>query len=174
MRNTSRRGRVLGTVSTLALAAALALAGCGADDGGGSDVASATGGGPSATGSAAPSLSNDEKAVKFAQCMRENGIDMADPQPGKGIMVSAAPGSKATMDKAMAACKQWQPMGGDGPGAQQNAERMRALAQCMRDNGVPDFPDPEPGGGLRVTGKIAGDPDFEAAQQKCRLNAGGS
>ncbi|MBB6349040.1 hypothetical protein FHU36_005585 [Nonomuraea muscovyensis] len=174
MRNTLRRGRVLGTVSALALAAALTLAGCGADDGGGSDVASATGGGAAATGSAAPSLSNDEKGVKFAQCMRENGIDMADPQPGKGVMITGKPGSEETMAKAMDACKQYQPTGGTGPGAQQNAERMRALAQCMRDNGVPDFPDPEPGGGLRVTADIAGDPDFEAAQQKCRLNPGGS
>jgi hypothetical protein len=159
----------------LLLALALALAGCAADAGG-PEVASASGAGgdggkPSA--SADPTLDRDERNLRFARCMRENGVDMPDPEPGKGIMIRAN-GDRATMEKAQEACKRYAPTGGDGPGAAQNSERMRKLARCMRDNGVPEFPDPQPDGGIRIGKGVADDPDFEAAQAKCRLDAGGS
>ncbi|MFF5249966.1 hypothetical protein ACFY3V_37270 [Streptosporangium sp. NPDC000095] len=156
--------RVLG-----ALALALVLTGCGTagDD---ADVASATGGGDKPAVSAAPSLDQHEKGIKFAQCMRENGVDMPDPEPGKGVAVRIGKGtSKEAMEKATAACKEFSPMGDAGPGGgtdPQRAESMREFAKCMRENGVEEFPDPE-GGGLRVTGAIGEDPDFQTAQEKC-------
>src|SRR6266540_2815421 len=49
------------------------------------------------------------------------------------------------------------------------AEAGRAFSQCMRDNGVPDFPDPDADGRLRGPGhEKEGDPKFRAAQEKCR------
>jgi hypothetical protein len=44
-----------------------------------------------------------------------------------------------------------------------------AFAECMRANGVPNFPDPNPGGGFNVPGgdNPAG-PAFRAAQAKCQ------
>ena len=46
---------------------------------------------------------------------------------------------------------------------------MREFAQCMRDNGVEEFADPEADqGGMRITPEIAEDPDFEAAQEACQ------
>src|SRR6266704_1973937 len=51
----------------------------------------------------------------------------------------------------------------------------RAYAQCMRNNGVPDFPDPDADGRLRGPGhEKAGDPKFRAAQEKCRDLAPGA
>jgi len=48
-------------------------------------------------------------------------------------------------------------------------EQMRKFSQCMRDNGVPDFPDPDADGRLRGPGHDReGDPKFRAAQEKCR------
>ena len=45
----------------------------------------------------------------------------------------------------------------------------RAYAQCMRDNGVPDFPDPDANGQLRGPAhEKESDPKFQAAQEKCR------
>lgn len=44
------------------------------------------------------------------------------------------------------------------------------LADCMRAHGVPDFPDPTPGGGgvnLAGTGINAKSPAFQSARQKC-------
>jgi len=46
-----------------------------------------------------------------------------------------------------------------------------AFSRCMRANGVPSFPDPEPGGGLRFTipaGMSPSTPAYRAAQAKCR------
>ena len=45
-----------------------------------------------------------------------------------------------------------------------------AFSECMRSNGVPNFPDPKPGGGLEfpVGGGNVGSPAFRSAQAKCR------
>ncbi|WP_329088515.1 MULTISPECIES: hypothetical protein [unclassified Streptosporangium] len=157
--------RVLG-----ALALALVLTGCGTADTGADVASTGGGGGKPAVSSAAPSLDQHERGLKFAQCMRENGVDMADPEPGKGVTIRVDKSvGKETVDKATAACKEFSPMGGAGPNGPdpQRAESMRKFAQCMRDNGVEAFPDPESGGGLRITGAIGEDPDFQTAQEKC-------
>src|SRR6266571_1101039 len=45
----------------------------------------------------------------------------------------------------------------------------RAYAQCIRDNGVPDFPDPDANGQLRGPAhEKEGDPKFRAAMETCR------
>ena len=50
-----------------------------------------------------------------------------------------------------------------------NAEAVRAYAQCIRDNGVPDFPDPDPDGRVRGPGhEQQDDPKFRAAMETCR------
>jgi hypothetical protein len=105
--------------------------------------------------------------------MRENGVDVPDPKAGQGIRMTMGPGSRETMDKARQACKEWQASGADGTGDPQNGARMRALATCMRDNGVAEFPDPE-GNMMRLNKKVADDPDFPAAQKKCQFDLGGS
>jgi hypothetical protein len=49
------------------------------------------------------------------------------------------------------------------------AEAGRAFSQCMRDNGLPDFPDPDADGRLRGPGHDReGDPKFRAAMETCR------
>jgi hypothetical protein len=156
------------THGVLAVSTALALAGCGSD-GGGDGVASA-GVGQESTEAAEPSLSREEMGVKFAQCMRENGVPMDDPEPGKGIRVRVDPSiGQETVEAAMEACREYNPQqNGSGGGGQQMAERGRAMAQCMRENGVEAFPDPEPNGGIRIDKSVADDPDFEAAQQTCQ------
>ncbi|MFG2037926.1 hypothetical protein [Dactylosporangium sp. NPDC048998] len=133
------------------------LAGCGSES-------------PQAGPSAAASLSRDEMGVKFAQCMREHGIDVPDPEPGKGPMVRITGGvSQDTVNKAMEACRQYNPMAENGRGDAQTDANNRAFAKCMRDNGVEGFPDPEPGQvGMRIDRKLAEDPDFEKAQKQCQ------
>lgn len=45
------------------------------------------------------------------------------------------------------------------------------LSQCMRSHGVPNFPDPGPGGGLQVNSQSGINPQapaFQAAQRACR------
>lgn len=134
---------------------ALALTGCG----GGEQ--------PKAAGTPTTSLDPSAKGVKFAQCMRENGIDMADPEPGKPVLMKFQGVDQAKVQKAMEACREWAPEGmTNGKQDPQQAEQMRKFAQCMRENGVESFPDQE-GNGIRVDAKVAEDPDFEAANAKC-------
>ena len=50
-----------------------------------------------------------------------------------------------------------------------------AYAKCMRANGVPNFPDPSPGGGFDINGNAGAmsSPAFKAAQAKCGTLMGG-
>jgi hypothetical protein len=157
-------------VIPFALLLALA-AGCGSGGDDGPGVAS-VGGTPTPSASAGEPDRGDmaEQALKFAQCMREHGVDMPDPEIDGGAIrqrINAKPGED--VQAAQEACKEFAPSGpGGGKDDPQMRERMLAHAQCMRDNGVESFPDPDPEQhGIRIDGKIAGDPDFEKAQQAC-------
>ncbi|MBE1530908.1 hypothetical protein [Actinomadura algeriensis] len=162
------RLRTRGVLATLPLALALALTGCGGDGDEGSGVASA-GGDKAAGAEAGQTLSPDEMGVKFAQCMRENGVQMEDPKPGGGLKITANGVDKATMEKAQEACREFNPMeSAGGAPSQEDQERARQHAECMRKNGVEAFPDPKPNQrGIRIDAKVGGDPDFEAASEKC-------
>ncbi|MFD7293326.1 hypothetical protein ACFV9W_08565 [Streptomyces sp. NPDC059897] len=156
-----------------ALLLALLLSGCGSgDDGGG--VASANKAKESTAG-AKSSLSPEEKGAKYAQCMRENGIPMEDPKPGEGVRLQID-GSipKETVDKALEACRKYQPQGTRGGGNGKQGENMREYAACMRENGVDAFPDPTEEGGIRIDGSVSKDPDFKDAQKACQDVLGGA
>jgi hypothetical protein len=113
--------------------------------------------------------------LKYAQCMREHGVDMPDPQfEGGGVMMKLPEGTdKAKLDAANQQCKQFMPNGGQPMKADpQMQEKMRKFAQCMRENGLPEFPDPGEDGGIRIEGGMGGalDPNGEAfkkAQAAC-------
>jgi hypothetical protein len=89
--------------------------------------------------------------VKFAQCMRDNGVDMPDPEDdGKGgVVMRAVPGDEAGADgqagkfeTAHNACKQFLPNGGEyKPPSPEEQDKMRQQAKCMRDKGH-NWPDP--------------------------------
>lgn len=168
------------TVLTLGLLITLAAGGCAgtADDGG--RVASA--GGTATPSSSAEAQQKDEDApLKFSQCMREQGLSwFPDPEPNGGGMRLALP--KGTdmkkFDKAMEACKEYAPHGGEkGKMSPEDLEAARQRAQCMRDNGVRDFPDPNPDGTMRLDGdKLGmgpGDPTFDKAEKECFKNGPG-
>jgi hypothetical protein len=165
-----RTGLVLGLLLTVS------VAGCAGTHGGGG-VATANGSGSKPTSSAQPGgLSDRESALKFAQCMRENGVpNFPDPtfNDGGGIGIEAPQGSDPQkVDAAMKTCKKYLPNGGEPLKADpQRMEQMRKLAKCMRENGVPGFPDPGPDGGIQMNGNDSGlnpnDPKFQAAQKAC-------
>ena len=134
------------------------------------DTASSTGTGGN------KNLTARDKAVKFTECMRENGVgDFPDPNasgefPSFGISVSPA-----EWKKALGACKELQPPG--SLSAKLSPEQLstaRKFAQCMRENGVKDFPDPVNGQPLIDTTRIpsanrpGGMTILNAAGQKCR------
>ncbi|SEN00167.1 hypothetical protein [Nonomuraea pusilla] len=119
-----RRLAVLAAFPVLALSAA-----CGAQS-----FASTSSPAPAA---AKPSW--HETAVKFAGCMRENGIDIPDPVKGQDLDTSAVTKvTQAKLDAAMKACKEWDSaiLGGSGPSSPEDEAKFAAWAQCLRKGGV--------------------------------------
>jgi hypothetical protein len=172
-RRSDMNRRLLWASAAAPLALMFVLAGCGKSGNDGDKVASVSGT-ASASASTSATLSpaeEQERALKFAQCMREHGVDMPDPVMEDGkirIQMNVKPG--VDVDAAQAACKQYAPNGGPGGGKIDQAAQANMLkyAQCMRENGVEKFPDPDPNqGGMRIEGDIANDPDFEKAQKAC-------
>ena len=120
-------------------------------------------------------LTARDKAVKFAECIRAHGVsDFPDPNAKNqfeyGVSVSPSVWKQATT-----ACKDLQPPG--TLSAKRTSKQQSAalrFAQCIRDNGVKDFPDPVNGEPLVDTYKIpssnqpGGMTILNAAIQKCR------
>jgi hypothetical protein len=107
------------------------------------------------TGTVSSSVSKREKGVKFAECMRSNGVpDFPDPNANGEFMygVSVTP---AVFTKAVEACKWLQPPGSlSGQRSFKQQSLALKFAECVRKNGVPDFPDPANGQPLIDTTKI--------------------
>ncbi|HXD82682.1 MAG TPA: hypothetical protein VNU27_14030 [Candidatus Acidoferrum sp.] len=135
---------------------------------------------PAATGTGSGG-NNVAQAVKFAQCMRANGVSQfPDPDASGALTIdgvingSSLDPNSATFQQALSACKDLEPPGFMGPQrSPQQQEAALKFAQCMRDNGVPDFPDPLPDGPLIDTNRIpsagtdGGMSLLHAAMQKC-------
>lgn len=154
----------------LVLTAVLA-AGCGGDDSD-TDSGAASGGSSAASG-------NSDQGVKYSECMRENGVpEFPDPVNGR-LQLRAGPDSGIRPDSpefkaAQEACQDLAPAGAQtgGGGNPQMQEQVLEYAKCMRENGVPDFPDPQfEGGGVRMQlpqGVSEDSPQFQKAQQACQ------
>ncbi|MDG4775199.1 hypothetical protein [Solwaraspora sp. WMMD792] len=170
-----RTGLLLAVPISLALA--LAVSSCaGAADG--DQVATADGAGPTASagagdgdGDGVDGLTEEERQLRFARCMRENGVDMPDPEPGEGGAMQGF-GTDSDMEKVEAAieqCREFLPGGGEtGQSDPEQIERVREIAKCMRENGVTDFPDPDVDGRMNLDLSMSpDDPTFQAAMEKC-------
>lgn len=153
------------------IAAALALGACGGEDGG-----SGTG---STSSSGGRADDRQSAMLEFARCMREHGVDMPDPQvdsQGRARMTMNGAGiPPETMEAAQEACEDKRPTApADGPGREEANARGLALAQCMREHGIENFPDPKDGG-IMITpdsGLDPEDPAFQEAQKVCEEQVG--
>jgi len=165
----------------IAVLAAVSVAGC---RGSSEEPQVASAGGAAAAPVASPgparSADREEQLRQFTACMREQGIDMPDPEPGAGggrIRIGGPDGGDdpqqaAKTEQAMQVCRSLLPNGGEPPKLDaEQQEQFQRFAQCMREHGV-DMPDPEPGTGRIIIRRSGGpdpnDPDFEAAQQACQ------
>jgi hypothetical protein len=141
--------------------------------------------GPSSSTTPAATLpggaANVSQGVKFSQCMRSNGVsNFPDPDASGQLTIDAvANGSgidtnSAAFQQALRACKTLEPAGftGSTRSAQQQEAALK-FAQCVRDNGVPDFPDPTSNGPLIDTNLIpsaetpGGRSALQVAMHKC-------
>lgn len=160
-----RRAVMFGAVAFVVMIAAggFALASGGGSDG--NDVATAnnsnTGGSRNDSSSGSEALT-EEQALRFSQCMRDHGLpEFPDPTvDGEGnvqIFRRGADGAPPDIDPqsetfqdALEACRELLPaLPFNDENQAELQDQLLELAQCMRDNGVPEFPDPDfSGGGL--------------------------
>jgi hypothetical protein len=121
-----------------------------------------------ADGQADDQESMEDAAFEFAECMREHGVDMPDPQVNSdgGISLGGRAGdpgevSPQEREEAEAAQEACQSILDDAlpegmeltPEEQaEMQDQALAMAQCMRDKGWENFPDPEvdENGGMRI------------------------
>jgi hypothetical protein len=148
---------------------ALALAACGEDT-------------PSESGSAPSEAEVRQANLKFASCMRDNGVDMPDPSTEGGrteFKVGGDSGiSPEKFETATNACEKYRKdirSELSEEDQQQFKEQALAHARCMREHGI-DFPDPtfDAEGGARIRlhsdrgGKLNPEnPKFKAAEEAC-------
>jgi hypothetical protein len=131
---------------------------------------------PSKTGGASGPATNVAKAVKFSECMRNNGVSaFPDPNASGQLTIdgvvngSSLDPNSASFVSALRACKGLEPSGFMGQ-TRSISEQQGALkfAQCMRSNGVPSFPDPSLNGPIISVHGAHSIPGFQAGVQKCR------
>ena len=141
---------------------------------------------PAENGGAGTANVDYENAVKFSECMRDNGVrEFPDPPASGGLTIdgvlngSSLDPNAPAWKQAIGACKDLQPPGftGDEEVTAEEQEARLEFAQCIRDNGVEDFPDPAPDAPLVDTNRIpsaaedGGMSILNAAMQKCRDHA---
>lgn len=169
--------RTLTTLAVVVTLAALTTA-CSSDDD--ESVATLEDGGSAATASPSADADVEEALLAFAACMRDNGVDLPDPQIDEDGRLTFAQGlgdidpNDPDVEAAFEACEEQLPDIGqaiefDPEQEAAFADAQLEFARCMRRNGV-DIPDPT-GEGF-VIGPDSGidptDPDVLAAIEECR------
>jgi hypothetical protein len=106
----------------------------------------------------------DLRAVVFASAaLLIAGCGGGSAKQGRRALSSGS--SKAATSNAASGA------GATGPSVESPEAAALAFADCMRANGVPDFPDPKAGGGFLFHTGAGADPSspaFKAAQAKCK------
>jgi hypothetical protein len=159
----------------VASAALLVTAACGSSSSA-PHVAGSTGR-PAAAVSSPAALTTAQRTrawLGFAACMRAHGANLPDPSFDQSGNPQWSVSPKQQPQAAFTACQSYLQaldVGGarPAPTAAQIAQLTR-LAQCMRQHGVPNFPDPNPQTG-RFDGVDGNDPTIQAAGQACKQYA---
>jgi len=163
-----------------ALAAATVIAACGSSS-------------PDRSGSRPSQPNSTTQGVKFAQCMRANGVpNFPDPSSHtfgikltgpNSASVNGVSGHALAFRFALAQCQQYMPQP-PAPTAEQLAQygaKAVQFGRCMRSQGI-NIPDPQigpgPGGhgiGRQIDippGMTQNSPAYEAATQRCESRTG--
>lgn len=136
---------------------ALVLGGCGGSSSSGSSVTKAS--------------SQDAARIKFAQCLRDNGMNVPD-NPGQNGGGPPRNIDRSKLQSAMKACQKFQ-QSAVGNLSQSQRQEFRdsftRFASCMRQHGV-EVPDFGAGGGPPAGGAQINqnDPKVKAARTACQ------
>lgn len=142
---------------------------------------------PEAESTQAPSEAiDDEQAIlDLVACLRVNGLDIPDPQFGPEGPTFADPSVVMDIDltsdtfiDAMDACEDYLAAVQPEIDPEQQAEQVEqqlVLAECIRREGIDNFPDPDPVAGFTFRDMAfidPFDPDFQAAFTVCAAELG--
>lgn len=132
------------------------------------------------SGNEPTAVEREDAMLQFAACMRENGVPMDDPKPGRGgVMINGAEVDAKMVRAAEEEChhliEDMLPDDGELKMDPAQKEAMLAQAQCMRERGW-NTPDPQFDGG-RVQMKLGDginpeDPAFQEDQAECAKESG--
>ncbi|MGH9243472.1 MAG: hypothetical protein ACRD29_03985 [Acidimicrobiales bacterium] len=180
----SRLGRA-GPVAAVLVALGLLVAACGDDDTGPgvAEVDSTTTTTSSGSGGSGSNQASTPDPVAYARCMRDNGVPgFPDPNSDGTFEIDAnelgVPPDSPQFGAADEACAHLLPQQSDEQQAEEYQARLR-YAQCMRDEGIADFPDPpvptegpstdsNSGGQQDDVGVDLDSPQFQAAHEACK------
>lgn len=172
--------RLLLTLAGLALVAAACGSQAAADEG----VASLDDLGTDVLATDADPIDVEEAMLAMAQCMRDEGVDVSDPEVDEeGNVLPPRPADPESVDRseiqaAREACSEYLDgieIGFRDIDQTELEDNLLDYATCMRANGY-DLPDPDfaaiagetgPGGGGPFGEIDRTDPDFAAAQEAC-------
>jgi hypothetical protein len=187
------RGSQLARVGllTLALAAVAALVLLASACGGSSSsegVANVDSTESTTTGSDSPDGSGSDDPTAYSACMRANGVPkFPDPDAQGRLSIFGGPGlnpNSPQFKAAEKACENLLPGGGDDqPSPEEQAQGLQealAYSACIRENGVPNYPDPKTNaeGGIDLDAGASGfdpsSPQFKAAEEACKELAPGA
>jgi hypothetical protein len=181
-----------GVLVAAAAAAAIGLAGCGGTSSPHVASLSGRGGGSASTTTTLPKGNATQLLDEWATCMRSHGDpDQVDPtiDANKVIHITIPAGYNgndpvdlggnngsnspcpAYLTAASTALRGGQPLPKPDPA------KLEKFSQCMRAHGIPDFPDPSPGGGLSIQTHPGSDLNphdavFQNASKLCAKQAG--
>jgi hypothetical protein len=180
----SRRHMATTAVTVLALGTvALLFAACGgASSPGvasvkGSSTSTTIAGGVAGNSGGPPTQAQLQAMTKFAQCLRKHGLpNFPDPPYSSGELRNLGyaplghPGKYAAqMAKATNACHELALAAGfvqSQAEQEQHLAQMLKISECMRANGVSNFPDPN-AQGVIISPSIVANPSYSAAVKKC-------
>jgi hypothetical protein len=113
--------------------------------------------------------------LAFSVCMRSHGVPkFPDPGSSGGIHLTLGSGidpQSPAFQSAQQHCRKLLPGGGPRPLTAADKAQLLANARCMREHGLPNFPDPifPPGGGveMQLQGINPNSPAFQHAAKAC-------
>ncbi|HKA49713.1 MAG TPA: hypothetical protein VKK19_09015 [Candidatus Dormibacteraeota bacterium] len=157
------------------IAAVLSLStACGAGSTSAAPPVAHVGSAPSASpspGSAQLSPSEKQRLwLQFANCLREHGADEPDPTFDSNGNPQWAVNIKGLPQAPQRACAPILQSLNLGTGQRADPARIAALtrfAQCIRQHGLADFPDPDSAGNFQTNGDPTLEPGWAAAYQAC-------
>lgn len=165
-------------ITALALTAVIAgIAACGGSESSAEDEAA----------------SSEDAGLEFAQCMRENGVDVPDPEPGQegfGFQIGDGSGIDPSSDEFQEASEECGSIledaipEGERPDPAEIEDELYELTQCLRDKGLdvpepriaaigsgeaPEAPDPDE---MERMEELQEDPEYQQAQEDCADETG--